>query len=96
MSAAEENVEVPLRLVKADPVAREERVAVLLELVGLGQRGRHRPHELSGASSSAWRSRGRSPTRPDLLLADELTGQLDSATGRSIMSLRAVVRSGVG
>ena len=46
--SAAENVEVPLRLVRAAPGEREERVATLLELVGLGKRGRHRPHELSG------------------------------------------------
>ena len=92
--SAAENVEVPLRLVKADPAEREERVAVLLELVGLGQRGRHRPHELSGGEQQRVAIARALANRPDLLLADEPTGQLDSATGRSIMSLlRAVVRS---
>src|SRR6187401_678965 len=46
--SAAENVEVPLRLVSADPREREERVASLLEVVGLADRARHRPHELSG------------------------------------------------
>jgi putative ABC transport system ATP-binding protein len=92
--SAAENVEVPLRLVRADPAEREERVAVLLELVGLGQRGRHRPHELSGGEQQRVAIARALANRPDLLLADEPTGQLDSATGRSIMSLlRAVVRS---
>jgi putative ABC transport system ATP-binding protein len=59
--SAAENVEVPLRLIAADPREREERVAVLLQLVGLGERARHRPHELSGGSSSA-RHRGPWPT----------------------------------
>jgi putative ABC transport system ATP-binding protein len=92
--SAAENVEVPLRLVKAPPAEREERVATLLELVGLGQRGRHRPHELSGGEQQRVAIARALANRPDLLLADEPTGQLDSATGRSIMSLlRAVVRS---
>ena len=92
--SAAENVEVPLRLVRADPVAREERVATLLELVGLGERGRHRPHELSGGEQQRVAIARALANRPDLLLADEPTGLLDSATGRSIMTLlRAVVRS---
>jgi putative ABC transport system ATP-binding protein len=92
--SAAENVEVPLRLVRAAPVQREERVGTLLELVGLGQRARHRPHELSGGEQQRVAIARALANRPDLLLADEPTGQLDSATGRSIMSLlRAVVRS---
>ena len=92
--SAAENVEVPLRLVAADPREREERVAVLLQLVGLGERARHRPHELSGGEQQRVAIARALANRPDVLLADEPTGQLDSGTGRSIMSLlRAIVRS---
>jgi len=92
--SAAENVEVPLRLIAADPREREERVAVLLQLVGLGERARHRPHELSGGEQQRVAIARALANRPDLLLADEPTGQLDSGTGRSIMSLlRAIVRS---
>ena len=92
--SAAENVEVPLRLVRAAPDERDDRVRVLLELVGLGDRARHRPHELSGGEQQRVAIARALANRPDLLLADEPTGQLDSATGRSIMSLlRAIVRS---
>jgi putative ABC transport system ATP-binding protein len=92
--SAAENVEVPLRLVRADPSVREERVRVLLELVGLGDRARHRPHELSGGEQQRVAIARARANPPDVLLADEPTGQLDSATGRSIMGLlRSVVRS---
>jgi putative ABC transport system ATP-binding protein len=92
--SAAENVEVPLRLIAADPREREERVAVLLQLVGLGERANHRPHELSGGEQQRVAIARALANRPDLLLADEPTGQLDSGTGRSIMSLlRSIVRS---
>ena len=91
---AAENVEVPLRLVQTPPQEREDRVRVLLELVGLGERAQHRPHELSGGEQQRVAIARALANRPDLLLADEPTGQLDSHTGRAIMSLlRAVVRS---
>ncbi len=92
--SAAENVEVPLRLVGAERSAREDRVRVLLELVGLGDRAAHRPHELSGGEQQRVAIARALANRPDVLLADEPTGQLDSHTGRAIMSLlRAVVRS---
>jgi len=92
--SAAENVEVPLRLVGAERAEREDRVAVLLELVGLGDRANHRPHELSGGEQQRVAIARALANRPDVLLADEPTGQLDSHTGRAIMSLlRAVVRS---
>ena len=92
--SAAENVEVPMRLVAADPHEREERVATLLGLVGLADRARHRPHELSGGEQQRVAIARALANRPDLLLADEPTGQLDSGTGRAIMSLlRAIVRS---
>lgn len=92
--SAAENVEVPLRLVGAERGAREDRVRVLLELVGLGDRAHHRPHELSGGEQQRVAIARALANRPDVLLADEPTGQLDSHTGRAIMSLlRAVVRS---
>jgi putative ABC transport system ATP-binding protein len=92
--SAAENVEIPLRLVAADPREREARVAHLLELVGLAGRAHHRPHELSGGEQQRVAIARALANRPRLLLADEPTGQLDSHTGRDIMALiREMVRS---
>ena len=91
---ASENVEVPLRLVRADSRSRDARVAELLELVGLGDRARHRPHELSGGEQQRVAIARALANRPRLLLADEPTGQLDSETGHRIMILlRSIVRT---
>ena len=92
--SAAENVEVPLRMVGADPGDRDRRVAVLLDLVGLESRARHRPHELSGGEQQRVAIARALANRPRLLLADEPTGQLDSETGHKIMLLiRTVVRA---
>jgi putative ABC transport system ATP-binding protein len=92
--SAAENVEIPLRLVRADPSERDDRVMELLDLVHLGERANHRPHELSGGEQQRVAIARALANRPKLLLADEPTGQLDSTTGHAIMAtLRAVVRA---
>ena len=92
--SAAENVEIPLRLVRTDPAQRDERVMDLLDLVGLGERANHRPHELSGGEQQRVAIARALANRPKLLLADEPTGQLDSTTGHAIMAtLRTVVRA---
>ncbi|MER7168552.1 ABC transporter ATP-binding protein [Micromonospora sp. NPDC000207] len=87
--SAAENVGVPLRLAKVPAGQREERVAVLLELVGLGDQAAQRPYELSGGQQQRVALARALANEPDLLIADEPTGQLDSETGRSVMDLLA-------
>ena len=84
---AAENVGVPLRLQGAKSAAREERARTLLQLVGLGEHMEQRVHELSGGQQQRVAIARALAGRPALLLADEPTGQLDSATGAQIMRL---------
>ncbi|MFI1190434.1 ABC transporter ATP-binding protein [Streptomyces californicus] len=92
--SAAENVGVPLRLRKADPAERDERVALLLALVGLADHAEQRPGELSGGQQQRVAIARALANRPALLIADEPTGQLDAETGLAVMELlRAVVRS---
>ncbi|MEV0006890.1 ABC transporter ATP-binding protein [Streptomyces sp. NPDC051840] len=90
---AAENVGVPMRLRRTDPHEREERVALLLSLVGLGDHAQQRPGELSGGQQQRVAIARALANRPALLIADEPTGQLDAETGLAVMQLlRAVVR----
>ncbi|WP_030422539.1 ABC transporter ATP-binding protein [Streptomyces sp. NRRL F-5065] len=91
---AAENVGVPMRLRRTPPREREERVALLLSLVGLADHAAQPPGELSGGQQQRVAVARALANEPALLIADEPTGQLDAETGRAVMELlRAVVRS---
>ena len=89
---AAENIGMPLRLRRMPVARREERVRLLLDLVGLGAHGKQRPGELSGGQQQRVAIARALANTPRLLIADEPTGQLDRETGRSVMRLlRAVI-----
>ena len=91
---AAENIGVPMRLEKVDPAAREQRVDLLLRLVGLAAHAQQRPGELSGGQQQRVATIARAlANEPPLIIADEPTGQLDSQTGLAVMTLlKALVR----
>ncbi|MFN2199126.1 MAG: ABC transporter ATP-binding protein [Anaerolineales bacterium] len=92
--SVEENVEVPLRMVHVPVRQRQELVREALELVGLTPRARHRTYELSGGEQQRAAIARALVNQPELILADEPTGQLDSATGQTIIHLlREIVES---
>jgi putative ABC transport system ATP-binding protein len=95
--SARENVGVPLRMRKLDPREREQRVTEALAWVGLSDRAHHRPYELSGGEQQRVAIARALAQDPQLVLADEPTGQLDTRTGRRILDLlrRMVEERGV-
>jgi len=82
-----ENVELPLVLTGADPRARRERAAAILESVGLKARIEHRPDQLSGGERQRVAIGRAIVMQPSFLLADEPTGNLDSRSGGEIMQI---------
>jgi putative ABC transport system ATP-binding protein len=84
---AYENVEYPLVLAGVGGAARRQRVGALLEAVGLADRARNRPGELSGGQRQRVAIARALAGSPRLVLADEPTANLDSATGAGIIAL---------
>ena len=85
--SAFENVELPLRIAGVGARDREERTREALEIVGLWNRARHRPYELSGGEQQRVAIARAIVNEPPLILADEPTGELDSNNARSIFGL---------
>ncbi|MHB1294343.1 MAG: ABC transporter ATP-binding protein [Anaerolineae bacterium] len=85
--SAYENVELPLRMIGVGRRERRQRCMEVMELVGLTRWAKHRPQEMSGGQQQRVAIARALVNRPGLILADEPTGELDTATGRTIMTL---------
>ena len=90
---AHENVESPMVLAKVSRRERKERARGLLERVGLADRAHHYPSELSGGQQQRVAIARALANDPPILIADEMTGDLDSETGFAIMELAAQLNS---
>jgi len=85
--SAQENVELPMLFGGMSPKDRHQRAAELLDKVGLGDRLGHKPTELSGGQMQRVAIARALAMNPDILLADEPTGNLDTSSGTDIMSI---------
>jgi putative ABC transport system ATP-binding protein len=93
---AAENVELPLLLFHMSASERKERVATALEVVGLADRMDHRPNQLSGGQEQRVAIARAIVTDPDVILADEPTGDLDAKTSLEILNLLNLLNTEFG
>lgn len=84
---ARANVEMPMTYARISKRDRAERAEELLTLVGMGDRAMHKPNELSGGQKQRTAIARAMANDPDIILADEPTGALDSETGKLVMDL---------
>ena len=91
-----QNVELPLRLTQLKRKERLEHAATALRLVGLGDRFQHLPRQLSGGQEQRVAIARAIVTDPDLILADEPTGNLDAASAQDVLSLLGRLNSEYG
>ena len=89
--SAEGNVELPLLLTKLSGAQRRKNVAVALEIVGLADRAKHKPKELSGGQEQRVAIARALVSDPQLLVCDEPTGDLDRKTADEILGLLQVL-----
>lgn len=82
-----ENIEIPMRGQPVSATERRKRAGQLLELVDLAQRGRHFPSQLSGGQRQRIAIARALANQPELILADEPTGNLDSSSGEEVIAL---------
>ncbi|MBJ7410379.1 MAG: ABC transporter ATP-binding protein [Phenylobacterium sp.] len=92
--SALQNVELPMIYAGMAPKERRARAAELLDRVGLGARMGHRPTQLSGGQQQRVAIARSLANRPDLLLADEPTGALDTSTGEEVLALFEELNAG--
>ena len=85
--SAYENVELPMRIAGLGASDRSKRTHEVLEMVGLERRSKHRPYELSGGEQQRISIARAVAMRPDVILADEPTGELDSVNAAAIFGL---------